>query len=112
MHIFNFSFAFYSVKRELYILPNLSVLEFLDISHHSNDIKKKVSDLETRLQKSKLNVEKIQTLMNTWKDTPLFKRPENAKTTLLQLDDRQTRLDNRYKEIKDTSQKIHDLVKV
>jgi dynein heavy chain, axonemal len=82
------------------------------IGDYINDIKKKVSDLETRLQKSKLNVEKIQTLMNTWKDTPLFKRPENAKTTLLQLDDRQTRLDNRYKEIKDTSQKIHDLVKV
>ncbi len=42
----------------------------------------------------------------------LFKRTENAKTTLLQLDDRQTRLDNRYKEIKETGQKIHDLVKV
>ena len=50
--------------------------------------------------------------MNTWKDTSLFKRTENAKTTLLQLDDRQTRLDNRYKEIKETGQKIHDLVKV
>lgn len=76
------------------------------------DIRKKVSDLETRLQKSKLNVEKIQTTMNAWKDTPLFKRSEAAKSTLLQLDDRQARLDNRYKEIKETGQKIHDLVKV
>jgi dynein heavy chain, axonemal len=82
------------------------------IGDYINDIRKKVSDLETRLQKSKLNIEKIQTLMNTWKDTSLFKRTENAKTTLLQLDDRQTRLDNRYKEIKETGQKIHDLVKV
>jgi len=82
------------------------------ISDYINDIRKKVSDLETRLQKSKLNVEKIQALMNTWKDTPLFKRTEIAKSTLLQLDDRQTRLDNRYKEIKETGQKIHDLVKV
>jgi dynein heavy chain, axonemal len=69
-----------------------------------------VSDLETRLQKSKLNIEKIQSLMSTWKDVPLFKRYE-AKSTLLQLDDRQTRLDNRNKEIKETGVKIHDLVR-
>ena len=82
------------------------------IGDYINEIRKKVSDLETRLQKSKLNVEKIQASMNTWKDTPLFRRSEAAKTTLLQLDDRQARLDNRYKEIKETGQKIHDLVKV
>ena len=82
------------------------------IGDYINEIRKKVSDLETRLQKSKLNVEKIQSLMSTWKDIPLTKRPEASKTTLLQLEDRQTRLDNRYKEIKETGQKIHDLVKV
>lgn len=75
------------------------------------DIKNKVSDLETRLQKSKLNIEKVQSLMATWKDTPLFRRFE-AKSTLLQLDDRQTRLDNRYKEVKEVGLKIHELVKV
>ena len=83
-----------------------------NIGDYIIEIRKKVSDLETRLQKSKLNCEKIQTTMNTWKDTPLFKRSEAAKTTLLQLDDRQLRLDNRYKEIKETGQKILDLVKV
>ena len=82
------------------------------IGEYISDIKKKVSDLESRLQKSKLNYEKIHHVMNTWKDAPLFKRPEAAKTTLLQLDDRQVRLDNRFKEIKETGQKIHDLVKV
>ena len=61
--------------------------------------------METRLQKSKLNIDKIQTLISTWKDAPLFKRYE-AKSTLLQLDDRQTRLDNRYKDIKETGQMI------
>jgi dynein heavy chain len=81
-----------------------------NINEYIIDMKNKVSDLETRLQKSKLNIEKIQTVMGTWKDTPLFKRFE-AKSTLLQLDDRQPRLDNRYKEIKETGQKIHDLVK-
>ena len=82
-----------------------------NIGEYILDIRKKVSDLETRLQKSKLNYEKIHQYMNTWKDTPLFKRSEAAKTTLLQLDDRQVRLDNRYKDIKETGQKIHDLVK-
>lgn len=82
-----------------------------NISDYIMDIKNKVSDLETRLQKSKQNVEKIQLLMALWKDTPLFKRFE-AKSTLLQLDDKQTRLDNRYKEIKEVGVKIHELVKV
>jgi dynein heavy chain len=80
------------------------------IGEYINDTKNKVSDLETRLQKSKLNVEKIQTMGATWKEAPLFKRYE-AKSTLLQLDDRTVRLDNRYKEIKEAGQKIHDLVK-
>jgi dynein heavy chain len=81
------------------------------INEYIADIKNKVSDLETRLQKSKQNLEKITSLMSTWNNVSLFRRFE-AKSTLLQLDDRQARLDNRYKEIKETGQKIHDLVKV
>lgn len=81
------------------------------INEYIVDIRTKVSDLETRLQKTKLNVEKIQTIMSTWKDTPLFKRYE-AKSTLLQLDDKLVRLNNRYKEIEESGKKIHDLVNV
>ena len=81
-----------------------------NITDYIIDIKNKVSDLETRLQKSKLNLEKIQTIMGAWKDSPLFKRYE-AKSTLLQLDDKQTRLDNRFKEIKETGVKVHELLK-
>lgn len=81
------------------------------IKEYIVEIRTKVSDLETRLQKSKLNVEKIQTIMNTWKDTPLFKRFE-SKSTLLQLDDKQLRLNNRYKEIEESGRKIHELVNV
>jgi len=72
-----------------------------------------VSSLESRLQKSKFNLEKIQQLMNTWQGNPLFKRYEQpSKTTLLQLDDKQLRLDNRYKEVTNVGFKIHNLVKV
>ena len=81
-----------------------------NIDDYINNIRLKVSDLETRLQKSKLNLEKIKQLMNTWQGNPLFKRFE-AKSTLLQLDDKQLRLDNRYKEIKDIGNKITDLIK-
>jgi dynein heavy chain len=81
------------------------------INEYIIDIRTKVSDLESRLQKTKLNVEKIQTIMSTWKDTPLFKRYE-AKSTLLQLDDKQLRLNNRYKEIEESGKKIHELVNV
>lgn len=49
--------------------------------------------------------------MGPWKGTPLFKRIE-AKSTLLQLEDKQLKLDNRFKEIRDAGVKIHDLVNV
>lgn len=88
-----------------------STLKWKDqnISDYINDIRHKVSDLETRLQKSKQNVEKIQHIMSIWKDVPLFKRYE-IKSTLLQLDDKQARLNNRYKEIEENGKKILELV--
>ena len=80
------------------------------IEEYIVNIRNKVSDLETRLQKTKTNLDKVTTLMNTWADTPLFKRYEQ-KSTLLQLDDKDTRIANRSKEITETGQKIHELVK-
>ena len=81
------------------------------IDEYINNIRNKVSDLETRLQKTKSSLEKIKQLMSTWLGNPLFKRYEQ-KSTLLQLDDKQVKIDNRYKEIRETGNKIHDLVKV
>jgi dynein heavy chain len=73
-----------------------------------------VSDLEKRLQKSKLNLERIKKLMNTWTNNPLFKRCDfyATKSTLLQLDDKPLRLETRYKEISDTGLQIHQIVEV
>ena len=81
------------------------------IKEYITGIRTKVSDLETRLQKSQLNVEKIQSIMAIWKDTALFKRFD-AKSTLLQLDDKQLRLNNRYKEVEEQGKKIHELLLV
>lgn len=82
-----------------------------NIDEYIIGLRNKTSNLESRLQMSKHNIEKIETIMSTWKGTPLFKRYE-AKSTLLQLDDKQAKLDSRYKEIRDAGNKIHDLVKV
>lgn len=81
------------------------------IDTYITETQNKVCTLETELQQSKFNCEKISILMATWKTTPIFKRFE-AKSTLLQLDDKQIRLDNRYKEIREAGNKIHDLVNV
>jgi dynein heavy chain, axonemal len=81
------------------------------IDTYITETQNKVCTLETELQQSKFNCEKISILLATWKTTPIFKRFE-AKSTLLQLDDKQIRLDNRYKEIREAGNKIHDLVNV
>lgn len=73
------------------------------------NIRNQVSDLEIRLQKSQANLEKIQGIMGTWADIPLFKRAEQ-KTTLLELENRETRVANRNKEITEAGQKISELV--
>lgn len=56
----------------------------------------KVHDLETRVQKAKDNVEDIQKIMTTWSKQPLFERKEEKNDTLLNLDDREDRLNKRY----------------
>ncbi len=48
--------------------------------------------------------------MSTWQDVPLYKRSE-GKSTLLYLDDKEQRLNNRYKELDETGKKIHGLLK-
>jgi len=83
-----------------------------NISEYIAVVYEKVSDLESRLLKSIANCQKIKSLMSTWKDVPLFKRQETNKITLLQLEDRQTRLDLRFKELRETGEKIQALVKV
>jgi len=82
-----------------------------DINGYIANIRTIVSDLETRLEMSKFNCEKIGQLMSTWKIIPLFKRHE-TKSTLLQLDDKQSRIEIRFKEIRDAGHKIHNLVLV
>ncbi|CAF0885207.1 unnamed protein product, partial [Didymodactylos carnosus] len=81
-----------------------------EIWEYIKNTRAEVHDLENRLHKTKANVEQIQRLMSTWQDIPLYKRSE-GKSTLLYLDDKEQRLNNRYKEIEETGKKIHALLK-
>ena len=69
-------------------------------------------DLETRVQKAKNNVEEIVKLMSTWSKSPLFVRKEEKNDTLLNLTDREERLNKRYTEIRTIGDQIHGLLKV
>lgn len=71
-----------------------------------------VIDLESRVQKSKDNVEEIEKIMSTWSKLPLFERSQEKNETLLNLEDRKERLEKRYKQIKDVGAKLHALLKV
>ena len=71
-----------------------------------------VHDLEVRVQKAKDNVEEIQKIMTTWTKQPLFERKEDKYDTLLNLDDREDRINKRYAEVRTYGDKIHSLLKV
>ena len=75
-------------------------------------VRDQVRDLEKRVQQAKDNVDEIKKIMETWAKTSLFERKEMKEQALLGLDDRQDRLAKRYKEITDSGEKIHGLVKV
>ncbi|XP_077184230.1 dynein axonemal heavy chain 17 isoform X3 [Paroedura picta] len=67
-------------------------------------------DLETRIQKTKLNVENIGQLMQEWSASPLFERKDNKDTALLDLDGKAHTINKRYAAIKDAGQKIQAMV--
>ncbi|XP_076856222.1 dynein axonemal heavy chain 9 [Brachyhypopomus gauderio] len=73
-------------------------------------VRETVHDLERRLQKTKDNVEEIQSIMKTWAN-PIFGRKEEKKDGLLNLEDRAERLERSYGQIQTSGAKIHLLLK-
>lgn len=70
-----------------------------------------VCDLESRLQRTKDNVEEMQSCMRSWA-MPVFDRKDGRKDALLSLEDRSERLDKFYGLIRSSGEKIHFLLKV
>lgn len=70
-----------------------------------------VCDLDSRLQRTKDNVEEMQNCMRSW-STPVFDRKDGKKDALLSLEDRDERLDMFYSLICSSGEKIHFLLEV
>ncbi|XP_012509385.1 PREDICTED: dynein heavy chain 9, axonemal [Propithecus coquereli] len=68
-----------------------------------------IHDLEQRIQKTKDNVEEIQSIMKTWV-APILKRKDGKKECLLSLDDQHDRMQKYYNLIRESGLKIHALV--
>ncbi|XP_067164351.1 dynein axonemal heavy chain 17 [Apteryx mantelli] len=67
-------------------------------------------NLETRIQKAKLNVENITHFMEECSASPLFERKDNKETALLDLDGKTNHLNKRYAAIRDVGIKIQNMV--
>ncbi|KAK2835022.1 hypothetical protein Q5P01_015506 [Channa striata] len=74
------------------------------------EVRDVVCDLENRLQRTKDNVEEVQSCLRSWAN-PIFDRKEGKKDTLLSLEDKKERLDKFYSLIQSSGEKIHFLVK-
>uniref|UniRef100_A0A4W6G7A8 Dynein axonemal heavy chain 17 n=1 Tax=Lates calcarifer TaxID=8187 RepID=A0A4W6G7A8_LATCA len=80
------------------------------IWQYIQEVRDSVCDLESRLQRTKDNVEEIQGCMRSWA-SPMFDRKEGKKDALLSLEDRAERLDRFYSLIRSSGDKIHFLLK-
>ncbi|KAL6475225.1 hypothetical protein MHYP_G00162650 [Metynnis hypsauchen] len=80
------------------------------IWEYIQDVREAVHDLEKRLQRTKDNVDEIQSIMKTWAN-PIFERKEGKKDNLLSLEDKIEHLERTYSQIHTSGSKIHLLLK-
>uniref|UniRef100_A0A8C3J4X5 Dynein axonemal heavy chain 17 n=1 Tax=Calidris pygmaea TaxID=425635 RepID=A0A8C3J4X5_9CHAR len=81
------------------------------VMEYIQDMRDILYDLQARVHKAKLNMEKIRQLMEECSATPLFERKDNKETALLDLEGKVSTLTKRYAAIRDTGMKIHEMVK-
>ena len=60
--------------------------EYVGVWEYIESTRDKVRDLEQRVRLAKANVEQMHTIMNGWTQCPLFRRKEDKKDTLLNLE--------------------------
>ena len=83
-----------------------------DVWEYVEQMRNKVRDLESRVQKAKDNDTEIQNIMAYWSKHPLYERKEEKNTNYLYLGDRTERCRKRYNEITRAGENIHKLVDV
>ncbi|KAM9352911.1 dynein axonemal heavy chain 11 [Symphorus nematophorus] len=69
-----------------------------------------VHDLVCRVSRAKENCEAIQSMMKGWSKQAMFCRKDNKKGSLIQLEDREDRVNKKYSSMKKDGDSIHKLV--
>ncbi|XP_061866833.1 dynein axonemal heavy chain 17 isoform X5 [Colius striatus] len=80
------------------------------VVEYIQEMRESLYNLQTRIQKAKLNLETITQLMEDCSAAPLFERKDNKETTLLDLDGKAATLTRRCAAIRDVGAKIQELV--
>ena len=82
-----------------------------DVLEYINKTYEMIKDMEQRLQQAKDNVTKMNAIMETWAESPLFVRKVETKVLgLLSLNDRKDRVKSRYDMITKNGEEIHQLI--
>ncbi|KAF1507297.1 Dynein heavy chain 17, axonemal, partial [Eudyptula minor] len=80
------------------------------VMEYIQEMRQILYDLQTRVQKAKLNMENITQLMEECSAAPLFERKDNKEAALLDLDGKANTLTKRYAAIRDAGAKIQEMV--
>ncbi|XP_059684255.1 dynein axonemal heavy chain 17 [Gavia stellata] len=80
------------------------------VMEYIREMREILYDLQTRVQKAKLNMANITQLMEECSAAPLFERKDNKEAALLDLDGKANTLTKRYAAIRDAGVKIQEMV--
>lgn len=80
------------------------------LDNYISELGSLVENLWGRVKASQINVDKIQTIFESWIRTPLIERKDHRKDMLLSLDERAEKVAKRYKDIQNAAEEIHSLL--
>ncbi|XP_021270931.1 dynein heavy chain 17, axonemal [Numida meleagris] len=80
------------------------------VMEYIQEMREILYDLNTRMQKAKINAENITQLMEECSATPVFERKDNKEAALLDLDGRASNVPRRYAAIREASSRIEAMV--
>ncbi|XP_068269716.1 LOW QUALITY PROTEIN: dynein axonemal heavy chain 17 [Nyctibius grandis] len=80
------------------------------VAEYIQEMKETMSDLHTRVQKARLNLESVTRLMEECSATPLFERKDNKEAALLDLDGRANAVAKRCTAVRDAGVRIRAMV--
>lgn len=83
-----------------------------DCSSFINATKDQVQNLVCRVTRAKENCEAIQSMMKKWSKQAMFCRKDNKRGSLIQLEDREDRVNKKFSSMTKDGELIHELLQV